>query len=96
MATTETDVAATAEVDASATTEGYEMATTHVRPVTTSQGTLGPKRLNRRMGGGRNHSLICLLAPQPSILLHIASLHSTPLRVALLAGSFVSEKVAMY
>ena len=41
--------------------------------------------------GGRIHSLIRPLASQRSI-----PLHSTPLRTAPLAGTFVSEKMAMY
>ena len=51
--------------------------------------------------GGKGHSLIRpppqqRSAPLRSIPLHFALLHSALLRAAPLAGSFVSEKVAMY
>ena len=45
---------------------------------------------------GKNHSLNRPLAPQHSVTLRSVPLRFAPLRAAPLAGSFVSEKVAIY
>ena len=71
---------------------------------------MGQERSNQRIGGKKSltHSPACLIRSAPqrsvplcSILLRSVPLHSTPLcsaplRTALLPGSFVSEKMAMY
>ena len=62
----------------------------------TDRRTMGPKHSNRRIGEKKSltHSPACS-ASLHSAALHPAPLHSA-LRAAPLAGSFVSEKVAVY
>ena len=63
--------------------------------------TMGPKRSNRRIGGKKSltHSparSAALRSPALRSALCSTPLCSAPLRATPLAGSFVSEKVAMY